>query len=77
MPFSCAASSRAIFRIDFSAAVLTEPRIAAFIGLADAERRGRVARAGLGALVERAFLQGAGGNGAGMTLARLVGLISR
>lgn len=51
-----------VFRIDFSAAVLTELWIAAFIGLADAERRGRVARvarAGLGALVERAFLQGA------------------
>lgn len=47
-----------VFRIDFSAAALTELWVAAFIGLADAERRGRVARAGLGALLERAFLQG-------------------
>jgi len=47
-----------VFRIDFSAAALTEIWVAAFIGLADAERRGRVAHAGLGTLLERAFLQG-------------------
>jgi len=47
------------FRIDFSAAALTEIWLSIFLGLADAERRGRVARAGLAALVDRAFLQGA------------------
>lgn len=48
-----------VFRIDFSAAALTEIWLSTFLGLADAERRGRVARAGLASLVERAFLQGA------------------
>lgn len=47
-----------VFRIDFSAAALAEIWISTLLGLADAERRGRVARAELPSLVERAFLQG-------------------
>lgn len=47
-----------VFRIDFSAAALTEIWLSTLLGLADAERRGRVARAELASLVERAFLQG-------------------
>ena len=47
------------FRIDFSAAALTEIWLSIFVGLADAERRGRVARAGLAVQVNRAFLRGA------------------
>lgn len=47
-----------VFRIDFSAAALAEIWISTLLGLADAERRGRVARAELASLVERAFLQG-------------------
>lgn len=47
-------------RIDISASELMEIFIAIIIGLVDAERRGRVARGGLGALTERFFLQGAG-----------------
>ncbi len=48
-----------VFRIDIGAAALTEIWTSILIGLVEAERRGRVARAGLAALVERAFLQGA------------------
>lgn len=48
-----------IFRIDITAPALTEIWVAVLIGLMDAERRGRIARAGLAALVERAFLAGA------------------
>lgn len=48
-----------VFRIDMAAPVLTELWIAIFTGMVDAERRGRVARAGLAALVVQAFLQGA------------------
>lgn len=47
-----------VFRIDIAAAAMTELWIATLVGLQDAERRGRVARLGLLALVETAFLQG-------------------
>jgi len=48
-----------VFRIDITAAALTEIWVAMLIGLVDAERRGRIARTGLAAMLERAFLQGA------------------
>lgn len=48
-----------VFRIDIPAPALTEIWNYTWVGLVDAERRGRVARAGLGALIERAFLDGA------------------
>ncbi len=48
-----------IFRIDLPAAVLNEIWTALLLGLVDAEYRGRVARAGLADLIERAFMQGA------------------
>lgn len=48
-----------VFRIDISAAAMTEFWIATLVGLQDAERRGRVARQGLAGLLETAFLQGA------------------
>lgn len=48
-----------VFRIDISAAAMTELWIATLVGLQDAERRGRIARLGLPALLETAFLQGA------------------
>ncbi len=47
-----------IFRIDISAPGLTEIWVATMVGLVDAERRGRIARVGLAALLERAFLHG-------------------
>jgi len=47
------------FRIDISAASLTEALISLVTGLMDAERRGRVARAGIPAVVEALFLRGA------------------
>lgn len=47
-----------VFRIDISAPALTEIFISTLIGLFDAERRGRVARVGLAALIENAFLDG-------------------
>lgn len=47
-----------LFRIDIPAPALTEIWVSMVIGLVDAERRGRVARAGLPGLLERAFLQG-------------------
>lgn len=47
------------FRIDVSAATLTETFGAVFCGMVDAERQGRVARAGLAAVVESLFLRGA------------------
>ena len=49
-----------VFRIDLPAPVLTEILVALLLGLIDAERRGRVARAGLTEVIERAFLRGAG-----------------
>lgn len=47
-----------VFRIDISAPAMTETWLSILIGLMDGERRGRIARAGLAGLVERAFLQG-------------------
>jgi len=48
-----------VFRIDIPAPTLTEIWGSIMIGLVDAERRGRVARAGLSVLIETAFLHGA------------------
>lgn len=45
-----------IFRIDISAAGLAELWVSILVGMIDAERRGRIARAGLADLIERAFL---------------------
>ena len=47
-----------VFRIDIPAASLSEIWVALFVGLVDAEYRGRIARAGMVDLMERAFLQG-------------------
>jgi TetR/AcrR family transcriptional regulator, mexCD-oprJ operon repressor len=49
-----------VFRIDLAAPALTEILVALLLGLIDAERRGRVARASLAEVIERAFLRGAG-----------------
>jgi TetR/AcrR family transcriptional repressor of mexCD-oprJ operon len=49
-----------VFRIDLAAPALTEIFVALLLGLIDAERLGRVARAGLAGVIERAFLRGAG-----------------
>ncbi|WP_322981505.1 TetR/AcrR family transcriptional regulator [Pseudomonas sp. C11] len=46
------------FRIDIPAPGLTELWASSIVGLVDAERRGRVARAGLAELIEQAFLEG-------------------
>lgn len=48
-----------LFRIDITAAALTEIWSSTVVALVDAERRGRVARVGLEALIENAFLNGA------------------
>jgi TetR/AcrR family transcriptional repressor of mexCD-oprJ operon len=48
------------FRIDITAATLTELWFITVAGLLDAQRRGRIARVGLGELIESTFLQGAG-----------------
>ncbi|SMS09889.1 HTH-type transcriptional regulator nfxB [Pseudomonas viridiflava] len=48
-----------LFRIDMSAAVLTETFASLLFGLVDAERRGRVARAGMGAMLIQLFMHGA------------------
>lgn len=47
-----------VFRIDISAQAQTEALMALLTGLVDAERRGRVARAGMAAMVEALFLKG-------------------
>jgi TetR/AcrR family transcriptional repressor of mexCD-oprJ operon len=47
-----------VFRIDISAQAQAEALIALLTGLVDAERRGRVARAGVAAAVEGLFLHG-------------------
>lgn len=47
-----------VFRIDIAAAAMTEIWMSMLIGLLEAERRGRVARVGLPALFESAFLHG-------------------
>lgn len=48
-----------VFRIDISAAALTEIFTWTLAGLVNAERQGKVARLGLPALIENAFLHGA------------------
>lgn len=48
-----------VFRIDVGAPELTEAFIALVFGIVDAERRGRVARAGMSMLIEQFFLNGA------------------
>ncbi|MBY4948467.1 TetR/AcrR family transcriptional regulator [Cupriavidus respiraculi] len=50
---------KGVFRIDNSAPAMMEMWASLLIGLLDGERRGRIARAGLPALAERAFLHGA------------------
>jgi|SRR5690554_2375489 len=47
-----------VFRIDISAAALSELWIATMVGLSAAERRGRVARVGLSDIIKSAFLHG-------------------
>ncbi len=47
-----------VFRIDITAATLSELWFSIFIGLVDAERRGRMARTGLAHIVETTFLRG-------------------
>lgn len=47
-----------LFRIDVTAATLSELWFSILIGLVDAERRGRMARAGLAHIVETTFLRG-------------------
>lgn len=47
-----------VFRIDIPAPALTEMFVGMLLGLVDAEHRGRVARAGLAAMIEGAFLHG-------------------
>lgn len=47
------------FRIDISAAALTESLIALVVGMMDAERLGRVARGGMADVVETLFMNGA------------------
>lgn len=51
------------FRIDISAPCLTEIWVATMVGLVDAERRGRIARAGMAALLERVLLHGIAAEG--------------
>lgn len=47
------------FRIDIAAPALSEIFASLIFGLVDAERRGRVARAGMATLIEQFFLNGA------------------
>lgn len=47
-----------VFRIDVSAAALTELFASVLFGLVDAERRGRLARLGMANLIETVFLRG-------------------
>lgn len=48
-----------VFRIDITAAAMTELWLSMAVGLLDAERRGRVARASVAAVMEQSFLHGA------------------
>lgn len=48
-----------VFRIDITAPALTEIWTSILLGLVDAERRGRIARASMASLLEQAFLHGA------------------
>ena len=50
---------RGVFRLDISAQALTETWTSVMVGLIEAERRGRVARAGLSSLTNQLFLEGA------------------
>lgn len=50
-----------LFRIDISAPILTETFASLLFGLVDAERRGRVARTGMDAVLLQMFMQGARG----------------
>lgn len=50
-----------VFRIDIGAPELTEMFISVVFGLVDAERRGRVARAGMVSVIEQFFMNGAAG----------------
>lgn len=47
-----------VFRLDIPSPALTEMWFAIMSGMADAERRGRIARAGLPSLIRRAFMHG-------------------
>lgn len=49
-----------VFCIDLAAPALTEILVGLMVRLIDAERHGRVARAGLADVIRRAFLRGAG-----------------
>ncbi|CAN7454223.1 efflux pump transcriptional repressor NfxB [Pseudomonas sp. No.21] len=48
-----------VFRIDISAAVLSELFLSLIFGIVDAERRGRMARSGSAVILEQIFLHGA------------------
>lgn len=48
-----------VFRIDITAAAMSEVFTSVFCGLVDAERRGRVARAGMPQVIETLFMRGA------------------
>ncbi|MDQ8035739.1 MAG: TetR/AcrR family transcriptional regulator [Bordetella sp.] len=48
-----------VFRVDVTAATLTEMWVALQVGLVDAERRGRVARSGLAHILDSMFIDGA------------------
>lgn len=50
-----------VFRIDIAAQAQTEALMALLTGMVDAERRGRVARVGVPAMVEALFLKGCAG----------------
>lgn len=50
-----------VFRIDIGAPELTEMFISVVFGMVDAERRGRVARAGMASIIEQFFMKGAAG----------------
>ena len=47
-----------VFRIDVSAATLSDLWASMLIGLVDGERRGRIARVGLAGVMEKVFLEG-------------------
>lgn len=47
-----------VFRLDIPSPALTEMWFAIMSGMADAERRGRIARAGLPSLIQGAFMHG-------------------
>lgn len=59
MRFFLRGQREGLFRIDISAPVLTETFASLLFGLVDAERRGRVARTGMDAVLLQMFMQGA------------------